>query len=185
MKKKKEIEIKIQLKKGENIVKRLKELGAKREKPYSQTTYGFFSNDSMKKGIFPRLRLEKGLTPVLTVKVKGSKKTKYFERDEYSLKINDLKTGIKIMNLLGYNKMRKFTKVREHWNFSDRPIELAIDKLYFGRFLEIEGPKKEIEKIIKELRLENKNRITKAYLALEDDYLSKKIKSRRRKIKNK
>lgn len=38
----KEIEIKIQLKNRENIAKKLKELGGKKEKSYTQTTYGFF-----------------------------------------------------------------------------------------------------------------------------------------------
>ena len=54
----KEIEIKIQLKDKENIAKKLKKLGGKKGKSYSQTTYGFFSNDSIERGIFPRIRQE-------------------------------------------------------------------------------------------------------------------------------
>ena len=169
----KEIEIKIEIKKKESIVQKLKELGGKRGKPYFQTTYGFFSNDSIKKGIFPRIRKENKKL-VLTVKVKKSVKSKYFERNEYSMQIDNLKTGIKIMNLLGYDRMRKFTKTREHWSFSRRPIDVTLDKLYFGTFLEIEGKKKAIEKMIKDLQFENRERITRAYLALEDDYLKNK-----------
>jgi adenylate cyclase class IV len=56
----KEIEIKIQLKDKENIVKKLKELGGEKGKSYTQTTYGFFSNNSIEKGIFPRIRQENG-----------------------------------------------------------------------------------------------------------------------------
>jgi len=78
----KEIEIKIKLKDMENIVKKLKELGGKKGKSYTQTTYGFFSNNSIEKGIFPRIRQENG-SLVFTVKLRKDKKTKYFEREEY------------------------------------------------------------------------------------------------------
>jgi len=164
----KEIEIKIQLKNNENITKKLKKLGGKKGKSYTQTTYGFFSDDSIGKGIFPRIRKEYS-SLVLTVKVKKNKKTKYFEREEYSIKISNLIEGIKILQLLGYKRVRKFTKFRQHWIFQ-RPIKITVDKLYFGRFLEIEGPKKEIEKMINDLGLKDRKRITKAYLALEDKY---------------
>ena len=165
----KEIEVKIQLKKGENIAKKLRKIGGEKEKSYTQTTYGFFSEDSVKKGIFPRIRIE-SKSPVLTVKVRKKNKTKYFERDEYSIKISSLKEGIKILQLLGYKKIRKFTKFREHWSFRNRLIkEVTVDRLYFGRFSEIEGPKSEIEKMIKELGWQNRKRIAKAYLAVEDE----------------
>lgn len=168
----KEIEIKIQLKNKENIAKKLKELGGKKEKSYTQTTYGFFSDDSIEKGIFPRIRQEDN-SLVLTVKLRKDKKTKYFEREEYSIKIDNLKDAIKILQIFGYKKIRKFTKFREEWTFK-RPVKINIDKLNFGRFIEIEGPKKEIEKMVNDLGFQNRERFTKAYLALKDDFKLKK-----------
>ena len=55
-------------------------------------------------------------------------------------------------------------------------MEVVLDKLYFGTYIEIEGPKEEIEKMVKKLDFEKKERITKAYLGLEDDYLKEKNK---------
>lgn len=171
----KEIEVKIQLNKNENISNKLKELNAKKGKSYTQTTYGFFSDDSIEKGIFPRIRKEFDST-VFTVKVKKTAKTKYFEREEYSTNISNIRDTIEILKIFGYKRMRKFTKLREEWFFNRKPIKITVDKLYFGKFLEIEGPKKEIEKTIKELGFQDRKRITKAYLALEDDFRLKNNK---------
>lgn len=70
----KEIEVKFKLNKLKDIKEKLINLGSYFEKPYKQTTYGFFSKDSIEQGIFPRIRDEKGEI-VLTAKVK-TKKTK-------------------------------------------------------------------------------------------------------------
>jgi predicted adenylyl cyclase CyaB len=163
----KEIEVKFKINKGEKITSKLLKLGGSIDNEYRQTTYGFFSKDSIKKGIFPRIRVEPG-KHVLTVKVRPKKKTNYFERKEYSLEIDDETNGIKILKLLGFNRVREFTKKRQEWKFPN--VEVYLDILYFGRFLEIEGTKKNIEKMIKRLGFEKRERITKAYLAIEDDY---------------
>lgn len=163
----KEIEVKFKINKGENITRKLLKLGGSLKSEYRQKTYGFFSNDSIEKGIFPRIRTESGKY-VLTVKVRPKKKTSYFERREYSIEINDEKDGIEILRLLGFNKIRVFSKKRQEWMFPK--VSICLDTLYFGKFLEIEGPKKDIEEMIKLLELEKRERITKAYLALEDDY---------------
>jgi len=163
----KEIEVKFKINKGENITSKLFRLGGKIDKCYRQTTYGFFSKDSIEKGIFPRIRVESG-KHVLTVKVRPKKKTNYFERKEYSLVIDNEKNGIEILKLLGFDRIREFTKKRQDWIFPK--VQIYLDTLYFGKFLEIEGPKKEIEKMIISLGFEKRERITRAYLALEDDY---------------
>ena len=164
---KQEIEVKFKLTKKDNIVKKLMMLGGKPKNSYVQTTYGFFSKDSIEKGIFPRIRIESG-KPVLTVKVRPNKKSDYFERDEYSVVIDNEKAGIKVLKSMGFNRVRKFTKDRQEWKFPN--VEVCLDNLYFGTFLEIEGQKKDIEEMIKSLRFEKKKRITKAYLKIEDDY---------------
>ena len=128
----------------------------------------FFSDNSIEKGIFPRIRDEHGKI-VLTVKVRPQKKTNYFERKEYSVEILSVKEGIDIMKSMGYDQIRVFEKTREEWAF--KGVEVVLDKLYFGAYIEIEGPKEKIEEMVKKLGFENKERITKAYLGLEDDYL--------------
>jgi predicted adenylyl cyclase CyaB len=168
---KKEIEVKFKIKDLDEIFAKLNKLNVKWKTPYFQTTYGFFSKDSMEKGIFPRIREEEGKT-ILTVKVKPKKKSRYFERKEYSVRLSDLKDGINVLKVLGFNKIRKFTKTRQKIEYKN--LKLALDKLYFGNFLEIEGKKKDIKHLSKKLGYKEKDWITKAYLGLEDDYLKTK-----------
>jgi len=164
---KQEIEIKIKLTEEDQINEKLLRLGGKPGNLYTQTTYGFFSKDSIEKGIFPRIRVEAG-KPVLAVKVRPKEKSNYFERKEYSIAISDEKQGIEILKLMGFDRVREFTKKRQEWQFDN--VEVCLDVLYFGTFLEIEGKKNNIEDMVKALGFENKQRITKAYLAVEDDY---------------
>ena len=168
-----EIEIKFKLEEKDNARSKLLALGGIPQKPYKQTTYGFFSEDSIEKGIFPRIRNEHGKI-VLTVKVRPKEKTNYFERKEYLMEILNAEDGVKIMKSMGYDQVRVFEKTREEWKFNN--VEVVLDELYFGTYIEIEGSKKEIEEMVKRLGFEKKERITKAYLGLEDDYLKDKNK---------
>lgn len=165
-----EIEIKIKIEKKDNIVKKLVTLGGIPGRPYKQITYGFFSENSIENGIFPRIRKEHDKT-VFTVKVRPKKKSNYFERKEYSIIIDNTKAGIKILEVLGFDKIRTFTKMRQEWKFKN--VKISLDKLYFGTFLEIEGSKNKIEDMVKKLRFQNKTRIIKSYLALEDEITKK------------
>lgn len=86
------------------------------------------------------------------------------------MEISNVKDGIDIMKSMGYDQIRIFKKTREEWEFK-KDMEVVLDKLYFGKYVEIEGPKEKIEKMVKKLGFENRERITKAYLGIEDDYL--------------
>lgn len=164
----KEIEIKFKIENVESMKRKLLQAGAIFiEKPYEQTTYGYFSTDSMTKGIFPRIRNEKDKI-VFTVKVKKDQQPEYKERMEYSMNLDSIDQGENILFALGYDKVRVFTKIRQEYTLLNTKI--TIDELYFGIFLEIEGEKMDIEKVINNLALKDKERITKAYLSLEDDY---------------
>ena len=154
-----EIEIKFKIEKADDIRTKLLDLGGVPKKPYKQTTYGFFSDDSIEKGIFPRIRNERGKI-ALTVKVRPQKKTEYFERKEYSVEISNVKDGIDVMESLGYDQIRIFKKTREEWKFKN--VEVVLDKLYFGDYMEIEGPKEKIEEMVKKLGFENKEGIIKS-----------------------
>ncbi|MDD3292985.1 MAG: class IV adenylate cyclase [Candidatus Pacebacteria bacterium] len=168
----KEIEVKFKIDEEDRIKEKLRSLGVSLCEPYKQTTYGFFSVDSIEKGIFPRIRDEKD-DIVLTVKVKPKKETNYFERMEYSMKIGNAKEGEDILRVLGFDDIRVFEKMRQEGELLNTKI--TLDELYFGNFIEIEGEKKDIENVIVKLGLEDKERITKAYLALEDDYKNGKL----------
>ncbi len=167
---KKEIEVKIEIPKDKlnNLLKGLLLiLKAKRLPRIIQKTYGFFTPDglSIRKGIFPRIRVDNGIFS-LTVKIKKNQKGNYFQRDEYTIKIDDLEDGKSILKALGYTDIKYFFKIRTPFYYK-KGIELFLDNVpKLGYFLEIETSKKEIEKIIKILNLGEEKRITKSYLGL-------------------
>lgn len=132
-----------------------------------QTTYGFFSENYVEKGIFPRSRDEKN-DIVLTIKVKLKGETDYFERTEYSMKISSIDEGKDILRVLGFDDVRIFEKVRQECELLNTKI--TLDELYFGSFIEVGGEKENIENVIIKLRLDGKERIIKSYLALEEDF---------------
>lgn len=168
----KEIEVKFKINEKDKMKEKLLSLGVSLCEPYKQTTYGFFSINSIEKGIFPRIRDEKD-DIVLTVKVKPKKETNYFERMEYSMKISSVKEGEEILKVLGFDDVRVFEKVRQEGELLNTKV--TLDELYFGNFIEIEGEKEDIENVIIKLGLEDRERITKAYLALEDDYKNREL----------
>ena len=169
---KKETEIKIKIDNVNNIIERIEKLGGVFVKDVEQVMHGLFlpKCENIKTGIFPRIRTEDNRT-TLTVKVRKTQSSHYFKRDEYTVDINDEKTGLEIMKILGYSLVRTIRKNRKEWKFNK--VILSLDTTYFGTFLEIEGKEESIERVISDLGLEKEARITKSYLYLEDTHLKK------------
>lgn len=162
---KKEIEIKIKIDK--EIFNKLIEDNPKFQ---FEKTYGYFTEnyENILKGIFPRIKVM-GDTALVSVKVK-IKESKMFERNEYEFEIEEKKVeSARLMfGALGYVIELIFEKRR----YSMKPInncDFVVDELPFGYFIELEGKETDIEKSIKELGLENNERINVAYLKLWED----------------
>lgn len=131
-----------------------------------ERTYGFFSPTSVEQGIFPRVKVRNGHC-IAGVKIKKKKDDKYFEREEYEFFIEE-KTAISMWKALGFTKVRIFEKLRKIYTLIGN-VEMCLDKLPFGIYIEIEGEKKEIERAIKRFGLENYPRMAKAYLKIADE----------------
>jgi len=176
---KKEIEVKIKLNKDEiGVLKnKLKDIGEHKIKPKEkETTYGFFTQDnsSIEKGIFPRIKsINNSEAAIFTVKVRKTEDNSYFQRDEHEMPIKDIETMRDIVKIFGFTKERVFEKIRETWLIDNNTVEVNFDSLPFGEYIEIEAEPEKIEKWIKVLELENKERINKAYLAVFDDWRKK------------
>jgi len=165
---KKEIEIKIELNKEEyNKIDQKNN----NEKIFERT-YGFFSNDSIEKGIFPRIKEIKTKSEhyaIAGIKKKRKEDSNFFERDEFEININssDIQNMIDIFKLLEYSDIRIFDKKRKEWNEDN--VSICLDKLSLGYFIEFEGKKNLIEKKIKQYNLENNKRIVGAYLKIANE----------------
>jgi len=176
----KEIEIKIQIEdKNEikEIQKKLKSLNGISAPKIFQRTFRLDtpSFDLEQKGIFLRTRKE-GENAVMTVKIKFLKtnNTNYFQRKEFEISIDSAENGAELLRNLGFSKQKIFEKYRELWTFEKKEVQVTIDNLPFGDFIEIEGSKKEIEEMIKSLGMINKKRIINTYWDLFDEWKKKK-----------
>ena len=127
-----------------------------------------------KRGRF--LRIRTGFKNIITFKRKIRNK-KFKEREEIELEISNPEKMKVILENLGFTKILIMEKYREKWKLNN--VEIVIDKLPMGTFIEIEGSKKLIKKIIKILGLNFKDRITETYWDLWKKF------SKKQGIKNK
>lgn len=162
-----EIEVKFKIKDRKALAEKLANQGWQKKKTVFQRTFSPFRPDFSlaKEGIFMRTR-EEGKKSTFTVKVKKDD-SKYFHREEYEVEISDARKVAEMLSVLGFSNQRIFEKYRQEWTLKGRNASIFFDTLpILGGFLEIEGTKQAIEKIIKELELEQEERIIVSYWTL-------------------
>lgn len=163
----KESEIKFKVKDLGQVRNILRKLGAKliwqgdEENFYFDTPKRILKKEKMTL----RLRKWEGHSNFLTLKTKASRSPKALKvRNEFQIVLNDLIIARKIVEKLGFYEWLRYKKYREHWKLGKNSIEL--DKLGKRSFVEVEGSKKEIDKLAKQLGLDWRRSITKSYLNL-------------------
>jgi len=170
----KEIELKFEIDESNLIRKKLKEERAKFiGKAFEKTVrFDTKNGDLQKEGKF--LRVRTGFENVITFKKKINKVDKDFkEREEIEIEISNPKEMEMILAELGFTKKWIMEKYREKWQWGS--VEIVIDKLPFGNFIEIEGSKKAIQKAAaKLLGLCLADGITATYWGLWEDYRKKR-----------
>ncbi len=88
-------------------------------------------------------------------------------REEFEIEIDDFESGRKILNALGYTVTAVYEKYRETYQID--PIQVMLDELPFGCFVEIEGPSIEsIRQMSDQLGLPWERRVQASYLELFD-----------------
>ncbi|MEK7070015.1 MAG: hypothetical protein AAB962_03090 [Patescibacteria group bacterium] len=137
-----------------------------------EKTYGYFTEnyENIDKGIFPRIK-DAGDIALVSVKVKTKNDSKMFERDEYEFEIesNKVDSARLMFKALGYGLEHIFEKKRYKLEAINN-CNFVADELPFGYFLELEGTEEDIEKSIKELGLDDYEKINGAYLKLWEKY---------------
>lgn len=165
-----ETEVKFKIQDLEELEKKIKLVkGKELHRNVFQRTVRMDTSDEqlIKRGVF--LRVRDGEKKIMTVKSKLSGgDEKFKERQELEIEISDVKLAEKMMFELGFTKKWIMEKYRTEYELIG--TILALDKLPFGNYLEIEGDKDSIEKAIRILGLENEERITNTYWHLFDDY---------------
>ncbi|TET99875.1 MAG: class IV adenylate cyclase [Anaerolineales bacterium] len=88
-------------------------------------------------------------------------------REEFEVEIDDFESGRKILEALGYTVTAIYEKYRETYQIDS--VQVMLDELPFGCFVEIEGPSIEsIRQLSDQLGLPWERRVQASYLELFD-----------------
>lgn len=149
-----EIEKKYRLTKQQrdHVVRRLRDVGARvvRSEEFEENT--LYSGGTLQRGTSV-LRLRRaGERALLTYKERYPGSSAIKRQREEETEIADVEAMQAILEALGFTPVLVYEKRRETWCF--REVEVVIDELSFGLFMEIEGEEKEIEAAERELGID-------------------------------
>lgn len=115
--------------------------------------------DLRKKGLF--LRSKDGFENTLTLKEKKEENTEIFTRIKTSIEIEDVDDINYILTKIGFTNKSIMEKYRLLWSVEN--IEISIDELPFGLYMEIKGNEAKIKKFCTLLGLKKDDIINKTY----------------------
>lgn len=161
-----ETEMKIKVGSFAPIRKRLLDLGAKKISRVFEKNKLFDDTHAnlMKKDCLLRLRQDKKTK----ITYKGPRhSTDLKSREEIEFEVADIAKAEILLNRLGFKKTLVYEKKRETWQYKN--IEVVLDEMPFGTFIEIEGNSKAIVLLAKKLGFSEKEFITKTYFELANE----------------
>jgi adenylate cyclase class 2 len=85
-------------------------------------------------------------------------------REELEMRVDDFEMAAAIFQRLGFEPKQIYEKYRETYHFGD--VEVVLDEMPFGNFVEVEGEEVAIRQAAAVLGLDWRNRILANYLAL-------------------
>ena len=147
-----EIEKKYHLgpKRLEEITQKLVSIGAIFDKEVFEVNYQHRGGDMDERGATLRLRKIGDFT-VLTYKEKIRTENGAKRKIEYETSVADVEAMEKIIERLGYRLTAVYEKRRKYWRLG--AVEVVLDELPFGLYMEIEGTVEDIQKAEKTLGL--------------------------------
>lgn len=160
-----EVEVKFHLKHPEKMRQQLVELEAVAHPRVFETNMRFEDSEYNLKANHQLLRLRQADKCRLTYKCKPPRtqsQCKVYR--EVEVEVSDFRAMRAILDEIGYHPVQTYEKWRQtfHWN----EVELCLDTMPYGVFLEIEGLESKIKKAARRLRLPWKKRILSNYLAM-------------------
>lgn len=159
-----EVEIKFKVPNVEALRNKLGNLGAKNLGRVFERTVRFDTpaGDLEKSNKFVRVRT--GFKSVITFKQKLKEDKDFKVRKEIEFQIEDSRKMEEILVSLGFTKKLIMEKIREKWLLPK--VEVVIDELPFGNFMEIEGSKDYIKTTADRLGLKLSDGLIQSYWEL-------------------
>lgn len=154
-------------KRVEEITQRLSELGAEFDKEVFEVNYQHRGGEMDERGATLRLRKIGDFT-VLTYKEKLVAENGAKQKIEHETTVADVEAMENIIERLGYRLTAVYEKRRKYWKLDD--VEVVLDELPFGLYMEIEGTLEAIAKAEQSLGLKPKEYEPRGYPRLTVKY---------------
>ncbi len=113
-----------------------------------------------------RLRQDRAVTLTFKGPALEAVKSEARVREELEIRASDFDTLAAILKKIGFEPVQVYEKYRE--TFGMDMVEIVIDQMPFGDFVELEGDEEDIKETAKRLDLDWRERILANYLALMD-----------------
>lgn len=162
-----EIKYRLSPKRLDEITKKIVDLGAVFHKEVFEVNYQHRGGEMDERGATLRLR-KIGDHTVLTYKEKIKTDSGAKRKIEYETSVGDVESTEKIIERLGYRLTAVYEKRRKYWHLDD--VEIVLDELPFGLYMEIEGTIDSIERAEKKLGLATIEREPRGYPRLTIKY---------------
>jgi adenylate cyclase, class 2 len=164
-----EIEVKFYISDFEPIRRRMQELGAASQGKWFETNLRFEDQNRSLLRKDSLLRLRQDSRNRLTFKSVPGGTTREDDNQfkmyqELEVEVSDFDVMSRILESLGYHAVQTYEKQRE--TFTYEGLEICVDTLPFGDFLEIEGDKEAIRSMALRLGLNWQQRILENYLGI-------------------
>ncbi len=118
---------------------------------------------SDKQAVLRLRRIDRGIgeKTLLTYKERLPSQSGVKHQIEHETMVEDFEAALQIFESLGFTRSLIYEKKRRTWRFDD--VEVVLDKLPFGFYMEIEGTVEAIEKTEKLLGIENLEAVHETY----------------------
>ena len=136
----------------EEITQKLVDLGGVFEKEVFEVNFQHRGGEMDERGATLRLR-KIGDYTVLTYKEKVKSENGAKQKIEYETNVSDVDAAEKIIEHLGYRRTAVYEKRRKYWQLDD--VEIVLDELPFGLYMEIEGTEDSISGAARRLGLKD------------------------------
>ena len=151
----------------DEVTQKLVELGATFEKEVFEVNYQHRGGVIDERGATLRLRKIGDFT-VLTYKERVKTDNGAKKKIEYETSVSDVDAAEAIIERLGYRLTAVYEKRRKYWHFGE--LEIVLDELPFGLYMEIEGPEDAIGKMERKLGLKEMEHEPRGYPRLTIKY---------------
>ena len=168
-----EVEVKLRIADRAALEERLGRLGARLIHPREfedNQLYDFADRSLQRQGAMLRLRIrDRGA--LLTYKERGRVEGGAKLRDEIEVLIDDGSTLAILIGKLGMSPLFRYQKYRT--TYRHRDLEITFDETPIGSFLEIEGPRPQIDEFATGLGFANSDYISASYRDLFEQEMAR------------